>query len=540
MEYVMGIDTGGTYTDSVILNSETGCVMAKAKAFTTHGDLIKGIDNSITSLDFSKNFSAISRVVISTTLATNAIIEVKGQKTGLIVTGKELKERTPAFCTCYVKGKISPKGREICPIDRDEVKNAISIFNENGIKVIAVCGFMSVRNPIHEIEIENIIKEFSNIPVVCSHRISTDLGIFERAVTAALNASLLPIIETFIDSIVFVLHKHGIKAPAYIVKCDGCMAIIDSIYETPIETILSGPVASVIGAMHLTGIGDAIIADMGGTTTDTVLVKNNVVPLSIKGARIGNWQTMVRSIDISTIGLGGDSEIINRDNKFIIGPERVLPACRNTSEIKELHVTPTDLLHATGEFRKWNYQSSMKAISKIAAKGQLDEGKFVCRAIEEIINIIYNQCIFPYQKTGFALVAIGAPAYNWFKKVADTYNLRLITPEHYEIANAIGAAVAKIKETESAIIRPGENQHGFIIYFQSKRVFFHNKSEAIKYARVKLWENVEWKAKKRGAISVNISINAEDVVSDWVDNKGRKKKRFIEMRITAKAIATKL
>lgn len=541
MKYVMGIDTGGTYTDSVVMNLKTGCVITKSKVLTTHENLAEGIDDSIAALNFSQYFPYISRVVISTTLATNAIIEGKGQKTGLILTGRKLKDNTPAFCTCFVKGRINPKGREISPINRDEIKKAIAYFDRLGVKAIAVCGFMSIRNPTHEKEIEAIIKDISDLPVVCSYKISTDLGFFERTITTVLNASLLPIIKAFINAITFVLDKHNIGAPVYIVKCDGCMVIIDSILEVPVETILSGPVASVVGAIYLTRKDNAIVADMGGTTTDIVLVKNNNIPMSVKGAKIGGWQTMVRSIDISTIGLGGDSEIICFNNKYSVGPTRVLPACRNKNNpnIDKLHITPTDILHVTGEFRKWDYQSSLKAISTLASVKGLSVEEFVYRAIEVIINTIYNHCIVPYQGTGFTLIGIGAPAYTWFRKAADIYGFKFTVPKNYEIANAIGAAVAGIRETASAIIRPGENRYGFIVYFQSKKVFFQKKSEAIKYARIILRDEVENKAKKRGAISINISVDIKNIMGDWIDNKGKKEKKFIEMKIIAEATEIK-
>lgn len=540
MTYIMGIDTGGTYTDSVILDLESGTVITKAKAFTTHDNLSHGINNSINFLKFKK-FHSISRVVISTTLATNAIVEEKGHKTGLILIGKKLKESTPAASTYNVQGCLNAKGRELCPINPNEIISIISSLNRQHIDTVAICGFLSVRNPIHEKEIENIIRKNSDMSIVCSHKITADLGFLERAITSVLNASLMPIIEDFIEAINSVLKNHNIVTLPYIVKCDGSIATIDSIREIPIETILSGPVASVIGAMHLSGQKNAIIADMGGTTTDTVLIEDNRVSMAIKGAKIGNWQTLVKSIAVSTYGLGGDSKIDYKDGKFILGPQRVLPSCRQTNQTSDkFNVTPTDILHFTGEFCRWDCCASRKSVSTMAVKANMSDGKFAQDSSREIIRILYNQCIVPYSKSDIPVVAIGAPADIWFRKAADAFGFKIIIPENYEVANAIGAAVAVIRESTSAIIRSGENHQGFIVHFQEKRMVFSNISEAIEYSDTELREEAYCKAKKQGACSIEISITKKDIKSDWIDNKGKKREIFVEMIITAVAVGYKI
>ena len=540
MAYILGIDTGGTYTDSVIFDSVSGCVIAKAKAFTTHDDLSRGINNSINALDF-QDLASLTRVIISTTLATNAIVEGKGHKTGLILIGKKLTEMTPAFSTYNAGGRINPKGRELSPINPDEIINIIRLFHEQEIESIAVCGFLSVRNPIHEAEIEAIIRKHSNMTVVCSHKISADLGFFERAVTTVLNASLMPIIKNFITSIISVLKSHDIGALPYIVKCDGSIAAIDSVRETPIETILSGPVASAIGAMHLSGLKDAIVADMGGTTTDTVLIKDNRVSMSIKGAKVGNWQTMVKSVDVSTYGLGGDSRIDYDDGKFVVGPQRVLPACRMAMDTRDaLYVTPTDLLHITGEFREWDYRASQKAASEMAEKTGMDHDKFVLEATNEINRIIYNQCIAPYSKPELPVVAIGAPAGTWFRKAADAGGFKLTIPENFEIANAIGAAIAEIRESVAATIRPGENQHGFIVHFQEERLSFSDLNEAVTYTNAKIRDEAYKKAKIQGAVSVDIIVSKEDTEVNYIDKKGNERSKFVEIKMTAVATGKRI
>ena len=189
-------------------------------------------------------------------------------------------------------------------------------------------GYASVRNPEHEIFVKERIREKLGIPVVCAHELTTSLGFYDRTVTAVLNARLIPIICDLIDSVRSTMRSYGIEAPLMIVKGDGTLMTEECARDKPIETILSGPAASVIGGVFLSGEKDSIVLDMGGTTTDLVNITDGQMRLNNEGAIVGGWFTRIRAAEIYTIGLGGDSRISLDAAKTVrVGPQKVIPYC---------------------------------------------------------------------------------------------------------------------------------------------------------------------------------------------------------------------
>ncbi|MBQ2764903.1 MAG: hydantoinase/oxoprolinase family protein, partial [Firmicutes bacterium] len=281
MAYIIGIDTGGTYTDAVLLDTDHGMIKAKAKAFTTKEDLSVGIEKSLRGLGVLPD--AIEKIVLSTTLATNAVVENELAPVGAIYIGKRPRCDFPDIPSVTVKGKINVKGREEVCLDENEILAVADHIKKNSSS-IAVVGYMSVRNPVQELRVKELIREHTSLPVVCGHELSGNLGFKERAATAILNAALLPIIASFLDSMEQVLKKMSIDAPVFMVRGDGTMAELGMIREKPAETVLSGPATSIIGAKYLTGSSFALISDMGGTTTDTAVLENGMVRLSEFGA----------------------------------------------------------------------------------------------------------------------------------------------------------------------------------------------------------------------------------------------------------------
>jgi N-methylhydantoinase A/oxoprolinase/acetone carboxylase beta subunit len=193
------------------------------------------------------------------------------------------------------------------------------------VQAFAVAGYASHSNPAHEIDVKKIIQEETSFSVTCGHEVSEGLNYRVRAETAALNAGIIPYLESLFDRIRLSLKRRGISAPVMVVKSDGSLTGLQAAREKPIETILSGPAASVAGVRHLTKCTNAIVVDMGGTTTDTAVVEDGAVKICTKGAVVGGWETHVKALDMRTTGLGGDSLIVLEDRKLIIGPGRVAP-----------------------------------------------------------------------------------------------------------------------------------------------------------------------------------------------------------------------
>ena len=250
MTYILGIDTGGTYTDAVIIDSKTRQILSKSKVLTTKNDLKIGIAGAIDSLKI-KDSSLIKMVSLSTTLATNAVVENRGYKTGLISIGREPGENTPAQYVYNVSGKINIKGIETEPLMESEIRNAVACLQEK-TDAIAVSGYASVRNPSQEIRVKKIVQDMSELPVFCAHELSGNLGFEERTNTAVLNAGLIGIVKEFVAATKEVLNNKGIRGRLMIVKSDGSLMDEKMASERPIETVLSGPAASItLSLIHI-------------------------------------------------------------------------------------------------------------------------------------------------------------------------------------------------------------------------------------------------------------------------------------------------
>ncbi len=224
-----------------------------------------------------------------------------------------------------VPGGHGATGDELTPLDEAAVTRAV-IEHAARVEAFAVAANFSVRNPAHELRARRIIRALSPKPVTCAHELSSKLDAPRRALTAALNARLTPQIRRLIEALSHALAAESIHAPLMIVKGDGSLMKAEIAIEYPVETILSGPAASVVGAGHLTGLMDFLVADMGGTTTDIAVVSGGRPVISDQGALVGSWRTMVEAVDVRTSGLGGDSETrFDRQLRLRVGPRKVMP-----------------------------------------------------------------------------------------------------------------------------------------------------------------------------------------------------------------------
>ena len=500
MAYIIGIDTGGTYTDAVLLDTENGHILAKAKAFTTKEDLSVGIKGSLRGLGTLPQ--KIEKVVLSTTLATNAVVEDELAPVGALYIGKAPRGEFPNIPFEILRGKINVKGREEVRLDEDEIHSALDRLLPK-VSAVAVIGYMSVRNPLHELKVKEMVREHGSLPVVCGHELSGSLGFKERAATAILNAALLPVIAGFLDSMERVLRELSVNAPVFVVRGDGTMAELDYIRNRPAETILSGPATSIIGAKYLTGVSSALISDMGGTTTDTAVLEHGTVCLSDSGAVVGPWRTHIPSAELHTCGIGGDSAI-TFDGELRVGPKRALPVCRGGTIL-----TPTDLLHCFGDFVRWD--------EKAARKGAEDFAEKIGISTEHLLDITKRGVLdglasaLPLEKS-LPVIAIGAPVGYWFLEAKKRFGFELVIPEHHEVANAVGAAAAEWKERVFALVRPGEDGHGYLAHTPTARYAFREKEDAVKKAIAAAKEAAEQRLKIQGAVRMESVVERRDIM----------------------------
>ncbi len=326
MQYSMGIDAGGTYTDAVIIRDSDGEIMCSKKALTTYPDLLEGIRNAIDGLD-QTYLTDVKMVSLSTTLSTNTILEDTGYSVALIVVGDYAIPKEHSIENYVVlKGGHGPNGEEREALDIESARQFI-LENKDKVSAFAISSYFSIRNAEHELKIKEMVKELTGLPVVCGHELSQDLGAYNRGVTAYLNAQLIPITDHFIDTIVREMKRRKIKARLLMLKCDGSVVGIEEAKEKPIESIFSGPAASLVGAAYLTKAKTCAVIDVGGTSTDVSMINNELPQLCDEGATVGGWQTKVKAIRMETSAMGGDSHIWIKNQIANIGPRRVVPLC---------------------------------------------------------------------------------------------------------------------------------------------------------------------------------------------------------------------
>ena len=332
-EIWIGLDTGGTYTDAVALDGERR-VIATAKALTTHWDLSLGLGDALRAVlgRLEAGREHVSLVSVSTTLATNAVVEGRFSPICTILIGFDERmversglRRDGGGVIVRVRGGHEATGEEAEPLDVAAIEAAV---REHAplVAAFALAGMFSVRNPAHELRARECIRALCDRPVTCSYELSSQLDAPKRALTAALNARLTPQIRALLEALGRVLAQEGIGAPVMVVKGDGTLIRAEVALEYPVETVLSGPAASVVGAGFLSGLTDFVVADMGGTTTDVAVVIDGRPVVREEGAVIAGWRTMVEAIDVRTCGLGGDSEVhLDRDGRLKVGPRKAMP-----------------------------------------------------------------------------------------------------------------------------------------------------------------------------------------------------------------------
>ncbi|MCQ2069649.1 MAG: hydantoinase/oxoprolinase family protein [archaeon] len=650
----LGIDTGGTYTDAVILDMDDGTVYGRSKARTTREDLSIGIDNAIRALD-ATFLEKVSLVSLSSTLATNAVVEGKGGRIGLICIGKRYEGPEEPEAYVYIGSKFSMSGKEEVPLDMDEVDSSIKCF-EGKVDAVTVSGYLSVRYPAHEKTVSDRVKDILNVPVVCARDLTSKLGFEQRTTTAIMNARLLPIIDDLLESVKTSLRNQRITAPLMVVKGDGSVISENVARERPIETVLSGPASSLTGAKTLTGLDNAVMMDIGGTTTDIGILRNGFPRTDVEGALIDGRRTRVLAADISTYGIGGDSRIIVNGKDTVISPVRIIPLCvaatkwpnilerlkeledvtddrsadicpiqeivqdtefftpahtkvkeelndtdrRFLELIKErplsLHeasealevpyysisatkmesegfitrigVTPTDVLHANGEYTDYSTEASGLAIGYLSRKagvpfdGYLSQLKglitdTICRSLmtdilledsgkdsldqmeQAMVSKVLDHSEKDYRfgfRLNLPIIGIGAPVGSWLPAVAERFGTELVLPDNWDVGNAIGAITGSVVEHESIEIRAADDRYlddpECIVFSRTGPVHFPDIAEAMAFAENEVRTAVLERSRLSNAKEPMVTIDTKTELAELSADK----KVFRTAVITATAV----
>lgn len=335
--YFIGVDTGGTYTDAAIIEASSHQVIATSKAVTTKGDLSVGVKEAIelalSKLPNTLHPEQINLLSVSTTLATNAVVEGHGSAVGVVLIGfdADMIHRTgidkafPGVVIIAVAGGHDHSGYAQEPLDLESLQTQVLAVSPK-VDAFAIASRFAVRNAEHEIQARDFIIELTGKPVTLSTELSSSLDAPRRALTATLNARLISRVSHLIEAVSRAMQQLSIQCPLMIVKGDGTLALAETVVKRPIETVLSGPAASLVGAKWLSGLDSFLMSDMGGTTTDLGVLIDGKPKVTEEGADVGGWRTMVRAVDIKTVGLGGDSEVhIATHGGISVGPQRAVP-----------------------------------------------------------------------------------------------------------------------------------------------------------------------------------------------------------------------
>jgi N-methylhydantoinase A/oxoprolinase/acetone carboxylase beta subunit len=325
-KYLIGIDTGGTFTDAVLVEKSSGLVLHTTKVPTNHHNLSHGISQALKELCGAADVSTatVDGIAISSTLATNAVVENKGARVAVFVIGYVKHFKLPVKAVVFVKGGHTITGSEEEPLELEYLASLLHSLRDE-VDAYGVCAAMSFKNPTHELVTEKAIAMIDPKPVFCSHRLSAIAGMEPRAATAGLHAKLMPLMADFVDGVKSSLNRAHIKAPLHIVSGNGRLLEAQHAVEHAGMTVSSGPACTALfGMKHCSS--DAVIIDIGGTTTDITMIKNGRPLFSEQGCRIGKWHTHVEAIDMLTRGIGGDSHVrLDEHRALFIGPQRVTP-----------------------------------------------------------------------------------------------------------------------------------------------------------------------------------------------------------------------
>ncbi|MDO5423282.1 MAG: hydantoinase/oxoprolinase family protein [Eubacteriales bacterium] len=332
----IGIDTGGTYTDAVVYDMDAKRVLCAGKALTTKAQLEIGIAAALDQMD-PEYVKQAEMLALSTTLATNACVEDKGSRAKLLFIGVEeaSRERLGEVYASYGFRDLSqlvfldgkPEGiyQEPQEPDWEELKRRsveeFSMCSAAGVVQI----YPQSNGGRFEKEAKEVLEEQLGIPVTTAYDLFAEVDVLKRGAGTLLNARLIPLIDEFLQAVKHVMRARGLEIPITIVRSDGSMMAEELARECPVETLLSGPAASAVGGSVLAREDDAIIVDMGGTTTDIALIRNQRPVMADTGIYIGKWKTMVKGMYVETFVLGGDCAVRFREGKLFLDSRRVIP-----------------------------------------------------------------------------------------------------------------------------------------------------------------------------------------------------------------------
>ena len=456
---LIGIDVGGTTTDAVIVDGNK--VVKTAYVPTDHDNLLKCLLGALDELVAGVDTAKVERVVLSTTLITNMIAEGKTDPVALVLIpgpGTNPKDYSLGE-SIILDGAIDFRGKEIDHLRENQIKEAATQIREKGFSRVAVVGKFCQRNHSHELKAGEILA--AGLPgahIELGHKVSGQLNFPRRAATTMLTAATKDRYGQFAADMTAALKERKIRAPVYILKADGGTLPLDKSVGMPVETIFSGPAASIMGVLALTEPGQtSVVVDIGGTTTDLALILSGQPLLSSKGARVDSLLTHVRAFAVKSVAIGGDSAVAVNGGSLTVGPQRDgPPVCMGGG-----CPTPTDALRVLGLS---SIGDGAKAEQAMQILGQ-DLGFNATEAARKTVDAVVDKMVSEIEEmfrewesepayriweimskeklSAQNVVGVGGGSPPLVPLVAKRLGAAAVVPEHAPVANAIGAAVAR-------------------------------------------------------------------------------------------------
>lgn len=439
----IGIDVGGTNTDAVFVSD--GRVLTSVKA-PTSADVTTGIVEAVQKLQrHNPAVRDIDAILIGTTHFINSVIERKHlTKVAAIRIGAPATTSLPPFCdwptdlaaivkggVWFIEGGHDYDGQEFLPLNKAQVAAAVKEIRAQGLTSVAVTAMFSPLDATHERFVADALRDaIPDIAVTCSQDLG-GIGLLERENAALLNASLTELANATVDGFENAMRQSGLNAPLFITQNDGTVVAAQRAAELPVYSFASGPTNSMRGAAFLSGLQDAIVADVGGTTTDIGQLQKGFPRPANTVVRIGGVRTLFRMPDLISVGLGGGSLVLDDGAK--IGPQSV--GFRLTTEALVFggnQLTTTDIAVAAGMIELGD-RSRLKSISAATVKRALASAKAILEAEVDRIKTHAGDA---------TLIAVGGGSFLIPDEIEGIGEV--IRVEHGSCANAVGAAIAQV------------------------------------------------------------------------------------------------
>ncbi len=515
---IIGLDVGGTHTDVVLLDKDG--LIKDIKVPTVSSDLFHTVLSGIEQVSKNIKPESIERIVLSTTLTTNFIVQGHTPDFGMIVlSGPGID---PALFKTHehyytLGGALDHRGREIAPIDHDGLKKIIKQLKADGIRHVGVVGKFSARNPVHEQKVREILKKNFR-KVFLGHWISGNLNFPRRIATTFLNASVYPIHKNFFEAVEKTLEKKGLQVPIHVLKADGGTMSLPASINYPGQTILSGPAASIMGAIPFADRKTETLAlDIGGTTTDMAVILKGVPLLEPVGIELAGYKTLIRALKTRSIGLGGDSSLKVVDGAIKIGPERQGDALAFGGPAP----TPTDALCVLGKLKSGNIDKAATGIQELAEAMGMSLSQTARTIYEQFCREILDQARLMvedingkpfytvyeywenYQVRPERILLLGGPAPYFAEQMETLSGIPATAVPKWSVANAMGAAFAR---ATSEVTVFADTQQGFITAPEDNFYETIGPRFSRADAEQKALELLRKKALKRGASSRDLEL----------------------------------